>query len=376
MKETLKRKVLRHGIMFLVFGCILKKVGKTTFIYRSEKLLENARIMGATIDDEEFIYSLMTAGIIPKNKGNNNRREDLNKPSTSGYKPKFGNQQKQTGNSHNEKAANCLIAKNQEKSELEWVIDSELESYLKRKGIEHQRTAFFSPAQNGRCEIANRSLIEGTRALLIESGLPIKFWAEAMNTYTYLKNRTPSYHNINKTPEEMFTGRKPTVSHLKVFGCKVEFWTPKHKTSKSEKITKTGIFVGYPSCRKAYRICNPENFTITETRDVAFLENQKGVELLTSNEQDSTDYSIIKIDGPAEEKTNSSSGDEESSVEIQNPASNTRYNFRHTHRPGFYYEPSLSEEENEENSIIQASNDTLSMTQYRNSIPKTYKEAI
>ncbi|UYV78168.1 hypothetical protein LAZ67_16000354 [Cordylochernes scorpioides] len=469
-------------------------------------------------------------------------REDLNKPSTSGYKPKFGNQQKQTGNSHNEKAANCLIAKNQEKSEQEWIIDSgatshmtscfellkdsenkekkiiladdtqieskaignvkiktkeenllilkdvlfvpqikgnllsvgklvqdyqriifskdkctiidfkdqvileapkiydfyiinssviqgmkkiksskkpfkiiekiqtsqslellhidligpikeesigkarfiltivydysrklftrflkaksetqeilkefieyienttnkiikkfrsdngtefnnqELESYLKRKGIEHQRTTFFSPAQNGRCERANRSLIEGTRAQLIESGLPIKFWAEAMNTYTYLKNRTPSYNNTNKTPEEMFTGRKPTVSHLKVFGCKVEFWTPKHKRSKFEKITKTGIFVGYSSCRKAYRICNPENFTITETRDVAFLENQKGAELLTSNEQDSTDYSIIKIEGPAEEETNSSSGDEESSVEIQNPASNTRYNFRH-----------------------------------------------
>ncbi|UYV68969.1 hypothetical protein LAZ67_6001832 [Cordylochernes scorpioides] len=157
--------------------------------------------------------------------------------------------------------------------------NQELESNLKRNGIEHQRTTFFSPSQNGRCERTNRSLIEGARALLIESGLPIKFWAEAMNTYTYLKNRTPSYHNTNKTPEEMFTGRKPTVSHLKVFGCKVKFWTPKHKRSKFEKITKTGILVGYSSCRKAYRICNSENFTITETRDVAFLENQMGAEL-------------------------------------------------------------------------------------------------
>ncbi|UYV84548.1 hypothetical protein LAZ67_X002590, partial [Cordylochernes scorpioides] len=66
----------------------------------------------------------------PKYKGDNNRREDLNKPSTSGYKPKFGNQQKQTGNSHNEKAANCLIAKNQEKSEQEWIIDSGATSHM------------------------------------------------------------------------------------------------------------------------------------------------------------------------------------------------------------------------------------------------------
>ncbi|UYV83420.1 hypothetical protein LAZ67_23000956 [Cordylochernes scorpioides] len=151
-------------------------------------LHKNARIMGATIDDEEFIYSVIKGlpqkyNIIamqintmnnptlsdiksqfslyqeryhkkdflsssaykasqkhkandcwhnPKNKGNNNRREDLSKPSTSGYKPKFRNQQKQTGNSHNEKAANCLIAKNQEKKNKENKIiladDTQIES--------------------------------------------------------------------------------------------------------------------------------------------------------------------------------------------------------------------------------------------------------
>ncbi|UYV66781.1 K02A2.6-like, partial [Cordylochernes scorpioides] len=366
------------------------------YLHSSENLLENARIMGATIDDEEFIYSVIKGlpqkyNIIAmqintmnnptlsdiesqfslyqeryhekdfssssaykasqseskkfypknkfkykpecyicnkighkandcwhnqKNKGNNNRREDLNKPSTSGYKPKFGNQQKQTGKSHNEKAANCLIAKNQEKSEKEWIIDSGATSHM---------TSCFELLKNSENKENKIILADDTQ---IES--------KAIGNV------------IIKTKEENLLILKDVLFVPQIKG----------------------------NLLKAYRICNPEKFQITETRDVTFLENQKGAELLTSIEQDSIDYSIIKIDGPAEEETNSSSGDEESSVEIQNPASNTRYNFRHTHRPGFYYEPSLSEEEYEENSIIQAPNDTLLMTQYQNHIPKTYKEAI
>ncbi|UYV66742.1 hypothetical protein LAZ67_4002742 [Cordylochernes scorpioides] len=115
----------------------------------------------------------------------------------------------------------------------------QLSSYLIEKGIEHQFTTFYSPSQNGIVERANRSLIEGTRALLIESQLPPKFWAEAMNTYSYIKNRTPHKRNDKTTPEELFTGKKPTIKHLKVFGCRAEYWIPKFKRYKFEKITKS-----------------------------------------------------------------------------------------------------------------------------------------
>ncbi|UYV63825.1 hypothetical protein LAZ67_2005758 [Cordylochernes scorpioides] len=120
------------------------------------------------------------------------------------------------------------------------------------------------------------------RFLLIESQLPPKFWAEAMNTYSYIKNRTPHERNNKSTPEELFTRKKPTIKHLKVFGCRAEYWIPKFKRYKFEKITKSGIFVGYSNKRKAFRICDPKNYAITETRDVSFIEKEKGAELLSN----------------------------------------------------------------------------------------------
>lgn len=48
-----------------------------------------------------------------------------------------------------------------------------------------------------------------------------KFWAEAVNTAVYLKNHFPHKVVKGKTSEEIWTGRKVDLSHLKVFGCLV-----------------------------------------------------------------------------------------------------------------------------------------------------------
>ncbi|UYV66745.1 hypothetical protein LAZ67_4002750 [Cordylochernes scorpioides] len=228
----------------------------------------------------------------------------------------------------------------------------QLSSYLIEKGIEHQFTTFYSPSQNGIVERANRSLIEGTRALLIESQLPPKFWAEAMNTYSYIKNRTPHKRNDKTTPEELFTGKKPTIKHLKVFGCRAEYWIPKFKRYKFEKITKSGIFVGYSNKKKAFRICDPKNYAITETRDVSFIEKEKGAELLSNEvkaelpDQVLIDLNFCHKNGQKEEEpipihhgnvpeSTSDEPDEDKNV----------YNLRPNPQQGFYYESSLSDED-------------------------------
>ncbi|UYV73409.1 hypothetical protein LAZ67_10003086 [Cordylochernes scorpioides] len=212
----------------------------------------------------------------------------------------------------------------------------QLSFYLIEKGIEHQFTTFYSPSQNGIVERANRSLIEGTRALLIESQLPPKFWAEAMNTYSYIKNRTPHKRNDKTTPEELFTGKKPTIKHLKVFGCRAEYWIPKFKRYKFEKITKSGIFVGYSNKRKAFRICDPKNYAITETKVVSFIEKEKGAEL-HSNEvkAELPDHVLIDLNICHKNESTSNEPDEDKNV----------YNLRPTPEQGFYYESSLSDED-------------------------------
>ncbi|UYV83393.1 hypothetical protein LAZ67_23000861 [Cordylochernes scorpioides] len=228
----------------------------------------------------------------------------------------------------------------------------QLSSYLIENGIEHQFTTFYSPSRNGIVERANRSLIEGTRALLIESQLPPKFWAEAMNTYSYIKNRTPHKRNDKTIPEELFTRKKPTIKHLKVFGCRAEYWIPKFKRYKFEKITKSGIFVGYSNKRKAFRICDPKNYAITETRDVSFIEKEKGAELLSNEvKAELPDHVLIDLNfchkngQKEEEPIPINQGNVPESTSNEPDEDKNVYNLRPTPEQGIYYESSLSDED-------------------------------
>ncbi|GBM94626.1 Copia protein [Araneus ventricosus] len=98
-------------------------------------------------------------------------------------------------------------------------IGKEIEDFLKEQGIVHQFTVPYSPQQNGVSERKNRTLIEMTRCLLSEANLPQRFWAEAAMTATYLQNHLPTKPK-GKTPYELWTNRKPNLSHIRVFGCK------------------------------------------------------------------------------------------------------------------------------------------------------------
>ena len=56
--------------------------------------------------------------------------------------------------------------------------------------------------------------------MLIASGLTRNLWAEALNTSCYIINRCMIRPILNKTPYELFKGRRPNIMHLRVFGCK------------------------------------------------------------------------------------------------------------------------------------------------------------
>ena len=84
--------------------------------------------------------------------------------------------------------------------------------------------------------------------------LPSSLWAEVVELAIYLQNRCPHFLLGDKTLEEMFTGMKPAVGHLRIFGCPVYIHVPKEKRSKLEPSGKKGIFVGYSETSKAYHI--------------------------------------------------------------------------------------------------------------------------
>ena len=63
--------------------------------------------------------------------------------------------------------------------------------------------------------------MEAARAMLHDQYLPMHLWAEASRTMVYVQNCTPHRVLKNKNPEEVFSGKKPEVIHLRIFGCPV-----------------------------------------------------------------------------------------------------------------------------------------------------------
>ena len=65
-------------------------------------------------------------------------------------------------------------------------------TYCQEKGIERQLTNFYTPQQNGVLERMNQTLLIMVRAMLFFKGLSSCYWAEAVHTAVYLRNRSPS----------------------------------------------------------------------------------------------------------------------------------------------------------------------------------------
>jgi hypothetical protein len=97
-------------------------------------------------------------------------------------------------------------------------------------------------------------------------------WVEATMTTVYVQNKLSHSALGLKTPEDMFTGKKLEVSHLKIFGCPVFIHIPKEKRNKLEPYGKKGIFVGYCEVSKAFKIYIPGHCHIEISRDVTFDE--------------------------------------------------------------------------------------------------------
>ena len=87
--------------------------------------------------------------------------------------------------------------------------------YLKDFGIVAQFTMPGSPEQNGIAERHNRTLMEMVRSMISRTNLPDFLWGEALKTALYILNRVPT-KAVPLNPFELWTGRKPSLNHLKV----------------------------------------------------------------------------------------------------------------------------------------------------------------
>jgi transposase InsO family protein len=133
----------------------------------------------------------------------------------------------------------------------------ELVAFCKAAKIRRELIVPHNPQQNGVAKRKNRSIEEFVKAMMNDQNLSMFLWGEATMTFVYVQNRSPRRILKKMTPEEAFSGKKPSVEHLRIFGCPVYIHVPKDKRKKLEPSGKKGIFVGYSETSKAYRIYVP-----------------------------------------------------------------------------------------------------------------------
>merc|ERR1739838_757920 len=96
----------------------------------------------------------------------------------------------------------------------------------------------------------------------LHAGLPLQFWADAVDTVVYLINRGPSSSLDGGVPEEAWTGKKVNYSFLKPFGCEAFVHIDKENRTKLEAKSKKCTFIGYGVNDFGYRLYDYENHKI------------------------------------------------------------------------------------------------------------------
>ena len=87
--------------------------------------------------------------------------------------------------------------------------------------------------------------------MLVDSGLPKKFWVETANTACYIINRSPSSPIGFTTPKGKWSNKSPSYQHIIIFGCIVFVH---FKQRKLDPRAKRCVFLGYPQGAKGYKL--------------------------------------------------------------------------------------------------------------------------
>ncbi|GMF25303.1 unnamed protein product [Phytophthora fragariaefolia] len=151
-------------------------------------------------------------------------------------------------------------------------VNKQFGDFIAAHGIVHQTSTPYTPQQNGLVMRMNRTLVEMARSMLYHRGMAREWWGDALRTAVYVTNRVPNTARPQSTPLEVFTGHKPDLSNLRVFGSRGFVHVDKSRRSKWDARAHACIFLGYAAGSKAYRVWDVEDERVVTTRTVVLAE--------------------------------------------------------------------------------------------------------
>ncbi|GJW54700.1 retrotransposon protein, putative, ty1-copia subclass [Tanacetum coccineum] len=96
-------------------------------------------------------------------------------------------------------------------------ISQEFKDFLKACGIVQQLTPPYTPQHNDVSERRNHTLLDMVRSMMNLTTLSLSFWDYALESATRILNMVPT-KKVDKTPYELWYGKVPNLSYLKVWG--------------------------------------------------------------------------------------------------------------------------------------------------------------
>jgi hypothetical protein len=137
---------------------------------------------------------------------------------------------------------------------------------------------------NGVVERKNRTLLDIVCCFLADYLLPGPLWAEVVQAAYIIINLRLSKATLDKTPNELFSGKKPNISKLRTFGATAYVFDTKPGKTKFAPRSRPCVHLGFDNRTKGYCCYDPASRTIVISKDIRFLE--KAAPLLLSPDID------------------------------------------------------------------------------------------
>nr|GFB53795.1 hypothetical protein [Tanacetum cinerariifolium] len=151
-------------------------------------------------------------------------------------------------------------------------LNQTLHAYFAVEGIRHQTSVARTPEQNGVVKRRNHTLVEAARTMLSAAKVPLFFWAEAIATACFTRNRSLVIPRHEKTPYHIINNQKPSVKFFHIFGSLCYIVRDGENLDKMKEKGNECIFVGYSTQSRAYRVFNKRTRVIMESIHVNFDE--------------------------------------------------------------------------------------------------------
>lgn len=133
------------------------------------------------------------------------------------------------------------------------------------------------PQQNGEAEHANGTIIEMARSILYAQYFKLEFWAEVIVNRVYTCYQCPTKALESTTPNEAWSGSRPHMEYIRIFGCIAYAMVLDEKKTKLNAKGMKCIFLGYCKGTKVYRLMCIETKKIIKYRDIMFIEDKTSI---------------------------------------------------------------------------------------------------